>query len=114
MRYVTTKDNCRLYVKDWGTGRPVVMTHGWPLSADSFDDLSMAIADAGMRAISVGARRYSWPLRWDFTSAWQHTKSILQSTCADLVRNASFSIRSHSLPIRQRDFSVQFFPLSKP
>jgi non-heme chloroperoxidase len=49
MSYVTTNDNCKLYVKDWGTGRPVVITHGWPPSADSFDDLSMAIADAGMR-----------------------------------------------------------------
>ena len=44
MPYVTTTENCKLYVKDWGNGRPVVMMHGWPLSSDSFDDLSMAIA----------------------------------------------------------------------
>ena len=56
MSYITTKDSVNLYVKDWGQGRPVVMAHGWPLSADSFDDLSLAIADAGMRAISYDRR----------------------------------------------------------
>ncbi len=58
MSYVTTRDGFKLYVKDRGTGRPVFMTHGWPLSADSFDDLSMASADAGMRAISYYRRGF--------------------------------------------------------
>ncbi len=58
MGTVTTKDNCKLYVKDWGSGRPVIMMHGWPLSADSFDDLSMALADAGLRAISYDRRGF--------------------------------------------------------
>ena len=56
MSYITTKDSVNLYVKDWGQGRPVVMAHGWPLSADSFDDLSLTIADAGMRTISYDRR----------------------------------------------------------
>ena len=42
MSYITTRDNVKLYLKDWGKGRPVVMMHGWPLSSDTFDDLSMA------------------------------------------------------------------------
>ncbi|MDQ6638179.1 MAG: alpha/beta hydrolase [Pseudomonadota bacterium] len=58
MGTVTTKDNCKLYVKDWGKGRPVIMMHGWPLSADSFDDLSIALADAGLRAISYDRRGF--------------------------------------------------------
>ena len=58
MSYVTTKDGIKLFVKEWGTGRPVVMAHGWPLSADSFDDLSVAIANAGMRAISYDRRGF--------------------------------------------------------
>ena len=48
MNYITTKDNTKLYVKDWGSGRPVILMHGWPLSADSWDDQAMAIADAGI------------------------------------------------------------------
>jgi len=38
MTYITTNDNAKLYVKDWGTGRPVILLHGYPLSADSWDD----------------------------------------------------------------------------
>ena len=35
MNHVTTADQTKLYVKDWGSGRPVILTHGWPLSSDS-------------------------------------------------------------------------------
>ncbi len=58
MPYIASHDDTDLYVKDWGTGRPVVMLHGWPLSADTFDDLGMAIADAGMRAIAYDRRGF--------------------------------------------------------
>jgi len=47
MDFVTTADSTRLYFKDWGAGRPVILIHGWPLSADSWDDQAMALADAG-------------------------------------------------------------------
>jgi len=53
MTRVNTRDHVELYVKQWGFGRPVVMLHGWPLSADTFDDLGMAVANAGRRAISA-------------------------------------------------------------
>ena len=58
MPFVTTNDSTKLYVKDWGTGRPVILLHGWPLSADSWDDQAMAIADAGFRAISYDRRGF--------------------------------------------------------
>jgi non-heme chloroperoxidase len=58
MPYITADDDTDLYVKDWGTGRPVVLLHGWPLSSDTFDDLGMAIADAGMRAIAYDRRGF--------------------------------------------------------
>ena len=57
MNQVITRDGTQLYVKEWGSGRPVILMHGWPLSADSWDDQAMAIADAGMRAIAYD-RRY--------------------------------------------------------
>ena len=66
MTTVTTRDGTELYLKEWGRGRPVVMLHGWPLSSDTFDDLSLALADAGMRAIAYDRRgfgRSSQP--WD-------------------------------------------------
>src|SRR4029453_5097323 len=61
MPRITTKDNVSLYCKDWGRGRPVIMMHGWPLSSDTFDDLAMAVADAGMRAIAYDRRAFGRP-----------------------------------------------------
>ncbi|MGB3768007.1 MAG: alpha/beta hydrolase [Phormidesmis sp.] len=58
MPYITTKDNVKLYVKDWGEGRPVIFLHGWPLSADAWDDHAMAVAKAGYRAIAYDRRGF--------------------------------------------------------
>lgn len=58
MVYITTRDNTRLYVKDWGTGRPVVLIHGWPLSADSWDDTALILANAGFRTIAYDRRGF--------------------------------------------------------
>ena len=48
MPYVTAGDDTQLYYKEWGRGRPVVLLHGWPLNADSWDDHALALADAGL------------------------------------------------------------------
>lgn len=37
MTHVTTADGTRIFYKDWGTGRPVVLSHGWPLNSDSWE-----------------------------------------------------------------------------
>jgi non-heme chloroperoxidase len=58
MSYITTRDQTQLYVKDWGGGRPVILIHGWPLSADTWDDVAIAIADAGLRAIAYDRRGF--------------------------------------------------------
>lgn len=55
---IETGDNVKLYVKDHGSGRPVVLIHGWPLTADTFDDLALAITNSGMRAISYDRRGF--------------------------------------------------------
>ena len=58
MPYVTTADKTQLYFKDWGKGRPVVLIHGWPLSADSWEDQALAFASAGYRVIAYDRRGF--------------------------------------------------------
>lgn len=58
MPMIETRDGTRLYAKAWGEGPPVVLIHGWPLSGDSWDPVSNALADAGFRAISYDRRGF--------------------------------------------------------
>jgi non-heme chloroperoxidase len=56
MSTITTKDGTRIYYKDWGTGHPVVFSHGWPLSADSWEGQMMFLASNGYRCIAHDRR----------------------------------------------------------
>jgi non-heme chloroperoxidase len=56
MSTITTKDGMNMFYKDWGTGQPVVFSHGWPLSADAFDDQMFFLASNGYRCIAVDRR----------------------------------------------------------
>ncbi len=58
MSTITMRDNTQLYVKQWGTGRPVVLMHGWPLSSDSWDPQAYALAEAGYKVISYDRRGF--------------------------------------------------------
>ena len=52
----TTKDGVEIFFKDWGSGRPVVFSHGWPLTADAWDPQLNLVASAGYRAIAHDRR----------------------------------------------------------
>ncbi len=56
MDTITTKDGTRIYYKDWGTGQAVVFSHGWPLSADAWEDQMLFLAGHGYRCIAHDRR----------------------------------------------------------
>jgi non-heme chloroperoxidase len=56
MPTITTQDNTEIYYKDWGSGQPVVFSHGWPLSADAWEDQMLFLADRGYRCIAHDRR----------------------------------------------------------
>ncbi|MES2536194.1 MAG: alpha/beta hydrolase [Pseudomonadota bacterium] len=56
MSMITTSDGTHIFYKDWGTGRPVVFSHGWPLDADAWDDQMMFLGERGYRVIAHDRR----------------------------------------------------------
>ena len=56
MPAITIKDGTQIYYKDWGSGQPVVFSHGWPLSADAFEDQMFFLASRGYRCIAHDRR----------------------------------------------------------
>ena len=56
MPTITTKDGAQIFYKDWGTGQPIVFSHGWPLNADAWDDQLFFFSSNGFRAIAADRR----------------------------------------------------------
>ncbi|RAI01949.1 alpha/beta hydrolase [Acuticoccus sediminis] len=58
MAFVTTRDGTNIFYKDWGSGQPVVFSHGWPLSADAWDGQMQFLGEAGYRVIAHDRRSH--------------------------------------------------------
>jgi non-heme chloroperoxidase len=89
MATITTKDGTQIYYKDWGSGQPVVFSHGWPLCSDAFEDQMVAVASNGYRAIAHDRRghgRSSQP--WDGNDMDTYADDLAELTEALDLRNA--------------------------
>jgi non-heme chloroperoxidase len=56
MSAITAQDGTQIYYKDWGTGQPVVFSHGWPLNADAWESQMVFMASNGYRTIAHNRR----------------------------------------------------------
>jgi non-heme chloroperoxidase len=56
MNTVTTQDGAQIFFKDWGSGRPIVFSHGWPLDADAWDSQMLFLVQHGFRVIAHDRR----------------------------------------------------------
>lgn len=96
LRYITTEDDVDLYTKDWGQGDPVILIHGWPLSADTWDHTAMAMASAGYRAIAYDRRgfgRSSQPWNgYDYDTLADDLRAVIQHTGSESATIIGFSM----------------------
>jgi len=97
MSRIQTRDGTELYAKTWGEGRPVVLIHGWPLSADSWDPVALGLAEAGYRAIAYDRRgfgRSDQPWRgYDYDTFADDLADVMAATGArDNVALVGFSM----------------------
>jgi non-heme chloroperoxidase len=66
MSTITTKDGTQIYYKDWGSGQPIVFSHGWPLSADDWDAQMLFFGQQGYRVIAHDRRGHGRSTQtWD-------------------------------------------------
>src|SRR6195952_415816 len=66
MPYITVKDGVQIYYKDWGTGQPIVFSHGWPLNADAWDAQMLFLGQQGYRVIAHDRRSHGRSTQtWD-------------------------------------------------
>ena len=96
MPYVTTSDDTKLFYKSWGSGTPVVLVHGWPLNADSWDDVALGLANAGYRAIAYDRRgfgRSDQPWNgYDYDTLADDLAAVIEQTGAEKAALAGFSM----------------------
>jgi non-heme chloroperoxidase len=96
MAFVQTEDGTHLYVKEWGDGTPVILLHGWPLSADSWDDQAFALASAGFRVIAYDRRGFGrseqpWD-GYDYDTLADDLAAVIEETGAKDAAIIGFSM----------------------
>jgi pimeloyl-ACP methyl ester carboxylesterase len=96
MPFVEARDGTRLYVHDWGQGPAVVLVHGWPLSADSWETQHLALAEAGFRVVAYDRRGFGrsdkpWT-GYDYDTFADDTAAVVQALGLTDISLVGFSM----------------------
>jgi non-heme chloroperoxidase len=79
MSFLTVKDGTNIFYKDWGSGQPVVFSHGWPLSGDAWDNQMMYLGQRGYRVIAHDRRSHGRSDQtWDGNTMDQYADDLAQ------------------------------------
>ena len=78
MPTIRVKDGTQIYYKDWGSGQPIVFSHGWPLTADDWDNQMLYFGQLGYRVIAHDRRRHGRSEQtWDGNEEPLSTKRVM-------------------------------------
>ena len=96
MPFIAAHDGAQLFFKDWGSGRPVVLIHGWPLNADMWEFQQPALTEAGLRTIAYDRRGFgrsdqTWD-GYDYDALADDLKSVLDALDLQDVALVGFSM----------------------
>ncbi|SDM53602.1 MULTISPECIES: alpha/beta fold hydrolase [Methylobacterium] len=96
MPFLAAKDGAQLFYKDWGSGRPVVLIHGWPLDADMWEFQQPALTEAGLRTIAYDRRGFgrsdqTWG-GYDYDTFADDLKAVLDALDLQDVALIGFSM----------------------
>ncbi len=93
---IKTRDGAELFVKDWGSGRAVVLTHAWPLSSDCWDQHALALVEAGYRVIAYDRRGFGRSSQpgggYDYNTYADDLAAVINSTRARDATLIGFSM----------------------
>jgi len=81
---ITTKDGIKLFFKDWGSGQPIVFSHGWPLSSDDWDAQMLFFINRGFRVIAHDRRGHGRSTLTDYGHDMDHYADDLAALTAHL------------------------------
>ena len=89
MQTITTKDGTTIFYKDWGTGQPIVFSHGWPLTADDWDGQMLFFGERGYRVIAHDRRGHGRSSQtWDGNEMNTYADDLAQLFDTLDVKNA--------------------------